>query len=223
MTRRPLEGLSLLLALALGAFPSPETAGAAPGGPEAAAKTGGVEIGRPAPDFVLLDTEGKTHRLSDYTKAGNVVVLEWFNPDCPFVKKHHQKHKTMATTLEKFEDENLVWLAINSGARGKQGYGLKRNELAREQYDITYPILLDERGAVGRLYQAKTTPHMYVISADGTLLYWGAIDDNRSPGKLGKTNFVTAALASVFEQREIETTQSKPYGCSVKYGPSKTR
>jgi peroxiredoxin len=175
-------------------------------------------VGAPAPDFTLEDTEGKEHRLSAYTEAGKVVVLEWFNPDCPFVRKHHEKNKTMATTYGAFAEKDMVWLAINSGAPGKQGHGLERNRKAREDYGIAYPVLLDETGAVGQLYGAKTTPHMFVVAKSGELVYAGAIDDNSSAGKLGETNWVSTCLGQVFVGEKVETAQTKPYGCSVKYG-----
>ncbi|GJM44315.1 MAG: thioredoxin family protein [Gemmatimonadota bacterium] len=177
----------------------------------------GPEIGKPAPDFTLTDTDGNVHRLADYTKAGKIVVLEWFNPDCPFVKKHHKMNKTMATTYSNFAEKDVVWLAVNSGAKGNQGYGHERNVKAREEYGIQYPVLLDEDGVVGRLYQAKTTPQMFVIGAKGNLLYQGAIDDNRSADKLGEKNYVQNALDGVFAGHEIQDTSTKSYGCSVKY------
>ncbi len=181
-----------------------------------------AEVGEPAPDFALSDTEGVEHRLSDYRKDGKIVVLEWFNPDCPFVQKHHKKNKTMASTFGAYHERNVVWLAINSGGPGKQGHGLKRNQKARADYDIEYPLLLDEDGAVGRLYAAKTTPHMYVISKTGELLYAGAIDDNRSAGKLGELNYVSTCLDQILAEETVEIAQTKPYGCTVKYASAKS-
>jgi peroxiredoxin len=189
---------------------------AAPAGGKPALEEAGAEVGKPAPDFTLTDTEGKTHHLADY--KGKTVVLEWFNPDCPFVKKHHEKNKTMSTTYSRFAGDELVWLAVNSGAPGKQGDGREHNRKAREDYGVAYPILLDESGQVGRLYGAKTTPHMYVIDASGTLLYKGAIDDNSSPGTLGETNYVTNCLATLADGGTPEPLETKSYGCAVKYG-----
>lgn len=177
-----------------------------------------VKIGAKAPDFKLLDIEGKEHRLADYTAEGKIVVLEWFNPECPFVRKHHVLHRTMAETSKAFEDKDVVWLAINSGAPGKQGSGVEANAKAVEDYEIEYPLLLDESGEVGHAYGAKTTPHMFVIAKDGTLAYMGAIDDNPSPQTVGETNYVMAALTALTTGESVETTQSKPYGCGVKYG-----
>lgn len=206
-----------VLALAPLAFASPAQKAevAAPDETHAAAR-GGM-AGTMAPDFTLQDTEGKTYRLAELTGSHKYVVLEWFNPDCPFVKKHHEKNKTMATTYKKEAGEDLVWLAINSGAAGKQGNGVERNRKAREDYGIAYPVLLDESGAVGRAYGAKTTPTMFVI-VDGKIVYDGAIDDNPTPGTLGQTNYVAAALDAVKAGKPVEVAETKSYGCSVKYG-----
>jgi len=175
----------------------------------------GAAVGQAAPDFTLTDIAGNEHRLSDY--KGKTVVLEWFNPDCPFVKKHHEKNKTMQATSGKYASDDFVWLAVNSGAAGKQGSGVDRNKKAVEDYGIAYPVLLDEAGQVGRMYGAKTTPHMYVIDAKGTLVYKGAIDDNSSPGTLGETNYVANCLATIADGGHPEPMETKSYGCSVKY------
>jgi peroxiredoxin len=171
-----------------------------------------------APDFTLKDTDGKSYTLSTYVKEGKTVVLEWFNPDCPFVKKHHQVNKSMKATYDAAAKKGVVWLAINSGAPGKQGAGLERNQKAREEYGIAYPVLLDENGNVGRAYGAKTTPQMFVIGKDMKLVYAGAIDSDASPAKLGETNYVTAALDAYAAGKEVASSRTKSYGCSVKYG-----
>ncbi len=171
-----------------------------------------------APDFTLTDTEGKTHTLSEYVKSGKTVVLEWFNADCPFVKKHHEKNKSMNATYEAAVKDGAVWLAICSSAPGKQGSGVERNQKARADYAMAYPVLLDETGAVGRLYGAKTTPHMYVVGKDMTLAYAGAIDSDASPTQLGETNYVAAALEAMKAGKEVAKPRTKSYGCSVKYG-----
>lgn len=137
-----------------------------------------AQVGQRAPDFTLKDTAGKTHTLNSYLAEGKTVVLEWFNPDCPFVKRHHQALKTMERTYAENRGKGVVWLAINSGAPGNQGAGLERNTQARKEFGIEYPVLLDESGSVGRMYGAKTTPAMYVIGKDGLVLYAGAIDDD---------------------------------------------
>jgi len=183
----------------------------------AGAASAEVLPGEKAPDFTLTDTDGAQHSLQQYLDAGKVVVLEWFNPDCPFIKKHHVTNKTMDRTLADFAERGVVWLAVNSGAEGKQGAGLERNRKAREDYAMTMPILLDPDGAVGKRWGAKTTPHMFVIAADGTVVYAGAIDEDRSADTLGKTNYVAAALAAVCAGEPVGTPQTRAYGCSVKY------
>jgi len=174
-----------------------------------------AEVGAPAPDFTLTDLSGRNHHLAEYLEDGKTVVLEWFNPDCPFVKKHHLHHHTMVDT--RAANPDVVWLAINSGAKGKQGNGLERNRKAAKEYEMDYPILLDETGYVGQAYGAKTTPHMFII-ADGVLVYAGAIDDNPSPNKLGERNHVAAALKELADGKEVSVKETKSYGCSVKYG-----
>lgn len=171
-----------------------------------------------ASDFTLKDTDGKTHTLSDYVKSGKTVVLEWFNPDCPFVKKHHEKHKSMNAAYAAASKQGVVWLAINSGSPGKQGNGLERNQKARVDFAMAYPVLLDESGAVGRQYGAKTTPHMFVIGKDMKLEYAGAFDSDASPMELGETVYVSAALDAVAAGKPVENPRTKSYGCSVKYG-----
>jgi peroxiredoxin len=172
-------------------------------------------LGSPAPDFELTDTDGTKHKLSDY--AGKTVVLEWFNPDCPFVVYAHGKKGPLSAQPARVLGEDTVWIAINSGAPGKQGHGLERNQKARVDYGMTYPVLLDEDGAVGQLYGAKTTPHMYVIDGAGTLVYAGGLDD--SPMGRGKapTNHVDACLTDLAGGTAVSTPSTKPYGCSVKY------
>jgi len=176
-----------------------------------------LEPGQQAPDFTLTDTAGHAHTLSDYTKDGQIVVLEWFNPDCPFIKKHHATAKTMNALQQEYADRGVVWLAINSNAPGKQGSGLERNRKAHAEYEMTFPILLDESGEVGQAYGAKTTPHMFVIDEAGVVRYAGAIDSDSSWDKMGEVNYVEEALQAVLKGDEVETTTSKPYGCSVKY------
>lgn len=176
-----------------------------------------VTPGNKAPDFTLEDTAGQSHTLSKYLGEGKTVVLEWFNPDCPFIVKHHKNHKTMAETYQRFMEQGVVWLAINSGGPGLQGHGLERNQRAHEEFAMLNPILLDPTGQVGKLYGAKTSPHMYIITPEGTVIYNGAIDDNRSAGELGKTNHVAVALEAHFAGKPVPVAETPPYGCSVKY------
>ncbi len=185
---------------------APTTAGAA------------VAVGEPAPDFTLTDTDGTSHALADLRQAKRIVVLEWFNPDCPFILKHHVHNHTMNDLAVRYRDQGVVWLAINSAAAGKQGAGLERNQKAHEEYKMAFPVLLDESGAVGKAYGAKTTPHMFVIAADGKIAYAGAIDDDRSPSTLGKTNHVAAALDALLAGQPVPVAETQAYGCSVKYG-----
>ena len=183
----------------------------------AGAAAAAVDPGDAAPDFTLTDTEGNEHSLAALLDDGKVVVLEWFNPDCPFIRKHHEAHKTMDETWAAVKDEGVVWLAVNSGAEGKQGAGLERNRKAVKEYAVPFPVLLDPEGEVGRAYGALTTPHMFVIAADGTVVYDGAIDDDNSAAKPGGTNHVAEALAAVLAGGKVAVAETKPYGCSVKY------
>lgn len=179
------------------------------------AKTAPPKVGEDAPKFKLTDTDGKEHSLEKYLEEGKTVVLEWFNPGCPVVKKHHRDNPTMKETYEEFRTENVVWLAINSGAEGKQGHGKELNAETRTEWKIEYPVLLDESGKVGRAYGAKTTPHMYVISTEGKVVYMGAIDDRRKPA--GEVNYVEKALRQHLAGETITTAETTPYGCGVKY------
>jgi peroxiredoxin len=171
-------------------------------------------VGQKAPAFELTDTDGRTHSLADY--AGKTVVLEWFNPDCPFVVYAHGKSGPLASQPARVMDADTVWLAINSGAPGKQGHGLDRNRAARTEYGMTYPVLLDDTGDVGRAYGARTTPHMFVIDPAGTLVYAGGLDD-APMGKGGSTNYVDACVTELDAGRPVSTPSAKAYGCSVKY------
>ncbi len=175
-----------------------------------------AKVGHPAPNFTLTDLDGNEHTLADYTAEGKVVVLEWFNPDCPFVKKHHEANKSMYETYRTAKENGGVWLAINSGKPGNQGTGHDRNERAVKEFGIEYPVLLDESGKVGKMYNAKVTPHMYIIDEEGTLVYAGAIDNNPR-FELGDVNYVKQALTEHVSGKDISVATSKPYGCSVKY------
>jgi peroxiredoxin len=172
-----------------------------------------------APAFTLTDTNGTEHSLADF--KGKVVVLEWFNHGCPFVKKHYDKGNMQA--LQKtYTDKDVVWLAIISSAEGKQGFDTPEghNKTAKEKGTNTTAILIDADGTVGKAYGAKTTPHMYVIDAEGQLVYQGAIDDKRStsPDDIASSkNYVSAALDAVLAGEAVEVAKTTPYGCGVKY------
>ncbi len=203
--------LSILLLPALG-LADPHTAPAA-----ATTPAPGLYPGDKAPAFELTDTAGASHSLAQLQAAGKIVVLEWFNPDCPFILKHHKTSRAMNETYAAVKGDDLVWLAVNSGAPGKQGAGLERNRTAARDYELPFPLLLDETGQVGRAYGAKTTPHMFVIDSHGAVAYAGAIDDDASPMQVGAVNYVKAAVAALRAGQPVATPATKPYGCSVKY------
>lgn len=178
-----------------------------------------ARVGSVAPDFTLVDLDGKVHTLSDYTSQGKIVVLEWFNPGCPYVKKHYQDadRRTMNELAADYAGEGVIWLAINSGAPGKQGHGFEMNSNAQSNWDMDRPILSDESGNVGRLYQAESTPEMYVIDGEGILRYHGAIDNDNSPRTIGNVNYVRNAIDAIMSDSTVEVPKTRAYGCSVKY------
>ncbi len=178
-----------------------------------------ADVGKPAPDFTLKDLDGKEVKLSSF--KGKVVVLEWFNPGCPFVKNAHSKG-SLKDAAKRHTQAGVVWLAINSAAGGKQGHGADTNREAAKTWAMDHPILLDESGTVGHTYGATNTPHMMVIDENGVLVYRGAIDNSpdgegESPtgGKL--VSYVDAALADIKAKKPVATAETKAYGCSVKY------
>ncbi len=179
-----------------------------------------IEVGQPAPNFTLTDINGQAHSLSDY--KGKIVVLEWNNPDCPFVKKHYDSGN-IPSLQKAAAAAGIVWLTINSGAPGGEGSDYTAAQIkAWLQKNAAEPTAYcrDSDGKVGHLYDAKTTPDMYVINADGTLVYKGAIDSIRSAkvDDIAKaTNYVKAALDALKSGQPIAKPVSEPYGCSVKY------
>jgi peroxiredoxin len=183
----------------------------------AAAPAAKAKVGQPAPDFSLPDLDGKTVKLADF--KGKTVVLEWFNPGCPFVVQSH-KAGGLKDTAARYTEKGIVWLAINSGAAGKQGHGKDTNVKAKADFAMGHPLLLDESGTVGRAYGAKHTPHMYVIDPKGILIYAGAIDSTKGgePEKDEKvTNYVEAALAELAQSKPVSIPETEAFGCSVKY------
>ena len=177
----------------------------------APAAAGGVKVGDTAPDFTLPDTSGAEVSLSDF--EGRVMVLEWLNPDCPFVQRHY-KAGTMKKLASTYGDKGVVWLTINS----TNYMDAAANAKFKVSNDLPYPILVDQTGDVGRLYGAVTTPHMFIIDDSGTLVYNGAIDDDPRGSKgEGSMNYVAAALDEVLVGKAVTTAETKPYGCSVKY------
>jgi peroxiredoxin len=192
---------------------------ASPSNPSTGVAAATAEVGKPAPDFTLNDLDGKPVHLADY--RGKIVVLEWFNPGCPFVNLAHTKGSLKGLAEEKVK-EGVVWLAINSAAAGKQGHELADNKDAKQRFGLSHPILLDDSGQVGHAYGAERTPHLYVIDTSGTLVYRGAIDNSpdaegESPtdGKL--VNYVVQALEDLKAGRPVQTSTTKAYGCGVKY------
>jgi len=177
------------------------------------------KVGAPAPQFTATDIEGHQRQLSEF--KGKPVVLEWHNQGCPFVKKHYGTGN-MQRLQKELTDQGAVWLTIISSAPGKQGYvtPAQEEDYLKSQQATPTAVLLDPDGAVGRLYGAKTTPHMFLIDAKGTLVYAGAIDDRSTPDPedvKGAKNYVEAAFQEVKAGKAVSVGSTAPYGCSVKY------
>jgi peroxiredoxin len=176
-------------------------------------------VDSPAPNFTLTDVAGKTHSLADF--KGKFVVLEWVNFDCPFVKKHYGA-KNMQSLQAAYIKKDVVWLSICSSAKGKQGYfeGKDLTDRITKEGLSSTAYLIDTDGTVGKMYGAKTTPNMYVINPEGTLVYAGAIDDTPTPNpddiKTAK-NYVQLALDASMAGKPVATKATAPYGCGVKY------
>ncbi len=170
-----------------------------------------VAVGDPAPDFRLKDLGGKEVALSSL--RGKIVVIEWMNPNCPFIVRH-AKEGTMTGIVKKHPE--IVFLAVNSTSPAQKDYLAPAAHAAfNREHGIGYPVLYDPTGEVGKAYGAKTTPHMFVIDAAGIVRYNGAIDDAPSGG--AKVNYVEQALAALATGRPVEPATTKPYGCTVKY------
>ncbi len=178
-----------------------------------------AKLGSAAPNFTLTDIKGETHSLSDF--KDKYVVLEWINFDCPFVKKHYNS-KNMQNLQKKYTEEGVVWLSICSSAEGKQGY-FDSKEISKRIADHEASMtayLVDADGKVGKMFEAKTTPHMYVINPEGVLVYAGGIDNIKSTNvnDIGKAkNYLSLALDEAMAGKEVSKKYSQPYGCSVKY------
>ena len=182
-----------------------------------------LAVGEAAPAFELKDTQGKTVKLADF--KGRHVVLEWTNPGCPFVVKHYGA-KNMQALQKEAKAKNVVWLSINSTARGHHDHlapAALQTKLVQDWGAAPSAVLMDEAGTVGKAYAARTTPHMYVIDPAGKLVFAGGIDDKRSsnPADIaGAKNFVRAALADSLAGKPVATPSAPPYGCSIKYDAS---
>jgi len=176
-------------------------------------------VGAAAPDFSVTDSKGKTQSVSQY--KGKTVVLEWFNPGCPFVVKHYGSGN-MQKLQEEFTGKGVVWLTIDSSAPGEQGHltAEQAEKQITEWKMKSSALLLDPDGKAGHTYGAKNTPHMFVISPEGKVIYQGAIDSKPSPKPediASSTNYVKVALDESMAGKPVSNASTKPYGCSVKY------
>ena len=208
IARRTLLGAGLAGAAALAGL---SIAGAAPGMQ--------AKIGAPAPTFTLTDSNGKTISLADF--KGKTVVLEWTNHDCPYVRKHYGGN-AMQALQKKWTGQGVVWLTLISSEPGSQGFvtAEQANKLTTDRSAAPTAVLFDTKGEVGHAYGAQTTPHMYVITGNGTLVYMGGIDDKattRLEDLKTARNFVDAALSEVAQGKPVSVTTSRPYGCTIKY------
>ena len=186
----------------------------------AGAAASAPQIGAPAPTFTAADTKGQTHSLGDF--RGKTVILEWTNHDCPYVRKHYETGNMQALQKEATGD-GVVWLSVISSAPGTQGHvaPARADELTETRNAAPTAVLLDPNGEVGKAYDARTTPHMYVIDPEGTLVYMGAIDDRptaRHSDIEGARNYVREALTALAKGEEPSQPVTRAYGCSVKYG-----
>ena len=201
---------SLLRGAALGAVASFAFASAVAAAPD---------VGAPAPDFTVQDSTGQTHSLSDF--EGRTVVLEWTNHECPFVVKHYDAGN-MQSLQKKVVEEGDVWLQVISSAPGEQGAvdGDKAASLNEERNATPTAVLFDPTGEMGKAYGARTTPHMYVIDPEGTLVYMGGIDSipSSNPADIpSATNYVREALQALANGSEVPNPVTRAYGCTIKY------
>jgi peroxiredoxin len=176
-------------------------------------------VGEAAPQFQATDSNGQTHRLSDY--RGKFVVLEWHNNGCPYTRKHYESGH-MQGLQKQWTNKGVVWLTVISSAPGEQGYvtAAEENDYLKQMNASPTAALLDPKGEVGRLYGAKTTPHMFIINPSGTLIYDGAIDSKATTERediQSAKNYVTEALQEAMAGKPVATPTTRPYGCSVKY------
>jgi len=178
-----------------------------------------ARLGEPAPDFTATDTNGEVHKLSEY--QGKFVVLEWTNRGCPYTQKHYNSGN-MQRLQREWTGRGVVWLTVISSAPGKQGYvtASEENAYLKQANAAPTAVLLDPAGTLGHLYDAKTTPHIFVINPKGSLIYNGAIDDRPTTDVSdvnGAKNYVSLALEEASSGKPVGTPTSRPYGCSVKY------
>jgi AhpC/TSA family len=178
-----------------------------------------VQVGKPAPDFQATDSNGQVQKLSQY--LGKFVVLEWHNNGCPYTRKHYESGN-MQRIQRAWTGKGVVWFTIISSAPGQQGYvtAQQENDYLRQMKASPSAALLDPQGTVGRLYSAKTTPHMFIINPERVLVYDGAIDDKATTDQADiptAKNYVSQALEEAMANKQVSIPTSRPYGCSVKY------
>lgn len=176
-------------------------------------------VGSAAPDFSAPDANGKTHSLTQY--RGKYVVLEWFNPECPFVRKHYGSGN-MQKLQSEYTGKGVVWLSIDSSAPGTEGNlsAEQAQKIAKDWNTKQTALLLDGDGKVGRSYNARNTPHMFVINPAGKIVYEGAIDNKATPNPNdipSSMNYVKVALDESMSGKPVTTANTRPYGCSIKY------
>jgi len=178
-----------------------------------------IATGHPAPNFTAQDTNGHPISLADF--KGKIVVLEWTNPKCPFVLKHYNSGN-MQKLQKTYTAKGVIWITINSAAPGREGFGTAAdaNQIVAERGAAPSFVILDSSGVIGHLYDAKTTPHMFIISPDGTLMYHGGIDSIAThdiPDLARAKNYVAAALDEMLAGQPVKVSAAMPYGCAVKY------
>jgi len=177
-----------------------------------------AELGEPAPEFVLSDVNGKSYRLSQY--KGKIIVLEWFNPRCPYCQEAYREGGVLREMPEHWMSDGVVWLAINSQGPSEPGSTVDENRAFMKEHALRTPVLMDPTGVVGKAYGAKTTPLLCVISDKGVLAYRGALDNAPHgvvPPKEVKTNYVDLALRDLRSGRAVVIREARTYGCQVDY------
>jgi peroxiredoxin len=186
---------------------------------------GTAKVGQPGPDFTAADSTGTMHHLSEY--RGKFVVLEWHNNGCPYTRKHYESGN-MQQLQKEWTAKGVIWLTVISSAPGQQGFvtPAEENDYMAKMHAVPTAALLDPTGQVGHLYDAKTTPDMFVINSQGVLVYDGAIDNRPTSDQSdvqGAENYVSEALTAAMAGKPVQNAVTRPYGCSVKYGGSMQR
>ncbi len=183
-----------------------------------------AEIGEKAPNFTLTDVHGEEHSLKDF--KGKTIILEWFNPECPFVVHLYEEGEFQTMPNELHEKDDYAWIAINSNSPGTQGHGVEKNRDYHEKWNMEFPLLIDEDNTVANMYDARTTPHMYIIDPDFNLVYHGAISNapfDRVRGDGEKVNYVDRAIEQLRNGETVSPSYIQPWGCTVKYADGERR